>query len=156
MATAPTSVRANGYDVLLAKTRGSSRRQPRIPENIADRLALIKVFVSIAAKNSGLNIREIRFVIRPSLLTKPYLLRFHDALTSYCSLLQRSLTEATHSFREKGNADRLSRTVKNSHPDGFAGLEIHFGLNNKGVVTFNYEQVESGTRVISHPEAILT
>jgi len=153
-ATSP-SVRANGCEVLFSRTRRGNSSRPPIPENLANRLELIRLFVSIAAKNADFDLRHgTRFVINPTLLTKPYRLMFHEALTSFCGRVEESIITAAQIFANIENVTRLARVKKGKQHDGFQGIEIHFGLK-RGQVTFSYEQVDGDTRTIGYPETIL-
>ena len=153
-ATSP-SVRANGCEVLFSRTRRGNSSRPPIPENLADRLELIRLFVSIAAKNADFDLRHgTRFVINPTLLTRPYRLMFHEALTSFCGRVEESIINAAQIFADNENVTRLAREKKDKQHDGFQGIEIHFGLK-RGQVTFKYEQVDGDTRTIGFPETIL-
>lgn len=148
-----SSVRANGCEIRFSRTRRGNNGKLAIPSDIADRLALIKIFVSIAARKAGFKLKGVRFVISPTLLTRPYQLRFHEALTSYCGMLQRSITDSARLFTDYQNITRLGHVTQTGH-DGFRGVEINFGLK-KGLVTFGYTLVDGVERTTIHPETIL-
>lgn len=155
MATIPTpSFRANGYDILLVRTRSGRQRRPVISEKVADRLALIKTFINIAAKNAKFELRGVRFVLTPGLLTRPYQLKFDEALISYCGLLMESVIEASEIFADNENVTRLAKVSPADRADRFQGVEIRFGLE-RGQVTLQYLLVDETERKIGHPKAIL-
>ncbi|MBI5699777.1 hypothetical protein HZC35_05730 [Candidatus Saganbacteria bacterium] len=154
-AAATQSVRANGCEIRFSRTRRGNGSRPPIPENLADRLELIRLFVSIAAKNADFDLKHgTRFVINPTLLTRPYRLMFHEALTSFCGRVEESIINAAQIFADNENVTRLAREKKGKQHDGFQGIEIQFGLK-RGQVTFKYEQVDGDTRTIGFPETIL-